>query len=218
MAYRAETFGDAIADVQVAVLDALGVGQVDVVGHSIGALFALRLALRHPGRIGRIVLLGAGPIVQEAGVPMPIRLIGSPLGSLVLRAMRGRGAVRAMIGGSGHGPALADGRVPDVMLDWRVAVNRETDSMLHEREMVNAIVAGSKYRPGVTLADAELAAIEQPALMVYGTADSVGTRSLWERVMGAMPHGELTVLEGAGHMVWLDDPGAVAGRMEAFLR
>jgi pimeloyl-ACP methyl ester carboxylesterase len=216
--YAAGTFGGTIADLQRAVLDGLGVGKVDVVGHSIGALFALRLALRHPERVGRVILLGAGPIVQKASVPAPIRLVGSPLGGLVVRLMRSRRAVRSMIAGSGHGPALADGRIPDVMLDWRVAVNRETDSMRHEREMVKAIVVGSTYRSGVTLSDAELAAVEQPALLVYGTADSLGTRALWARVMGAMPRGELAVLEGAGHMVWLDDPAGVASQMEAFLR
>lgn len=218
VAYAAESFGATIADLQVGVLDGLGVGKVDVVGHSIGALFALRLALHRPERVGRIILLGAGPIVQDAGVPGPIRLMGSPLGGFMVRLMRSRRAVRSMIAGSGHGPALADGRIPDVILDWRVAVNRETESMAHEREMVRAIVGGATYRPGVTLSDAEFAAVQQPALMVYGTADSLGGRAVWQRVMGAMPRGELAILEGAGHMVWLDDSAGVARQMEAFLR
>lgn len=218
IAYAANTFGRTVADLQRAVLDGLGVDRVDVVGHSIGALFALRLALHHPERVGRTILLGAGPIVQAAGVPAPIRLVGSPIGGLMVRLLRSRRAVHSMIAGSGHGPALADGRIPDVLLDWRVAVNRETDSMRHEREMVKAIVAGSMYRPGVTVSDAELGAIEQPTLMLYGTGDSVGSRAVWERVMGAMPRGELAVLEAAGHMVWLDDPAGVARQMEGFLR
>ena len=154
--FRAETFGSTIADIQRATLNAIGVEKVDVVGHSIGALFALRLAFHHPERVGRVILLGAGPLVQDAGVPAPIRIVGSPLGPLMLRVMRGRRAVRSMIAGSGHGSALADGRIPGEILDWRVSVNRETELMQHEREMVRAIVDGSRYREGVTFSDREV--------------------------------------------------------------
>lgn len=217
IAYRAETFGRTIADLQRAVLDGMGVEKVDVVGHSIGALFAVRLASHHPERVGRVILLGAGPLVQEAGVPAPIRLIGSRLGPLMLRLMRGRWAVRSMIAGGGHGAALADGRIPELMLDWRTSVNRDTDSMQHERAMVRAIVDGSRYRDGVTFPHAELAAIRQPTLMVYGKLDSLGDSALWKRVMETLPEGELTVINDAGHMVWLDEPAGVARTMEGFL-
>ena len=217
IAYRAETFGRTIADIQQAILDGIGVEKVDVVGHSIGAVFALRFALHHPKRVGRVVLLGAGPVVQGAGVPAPIRLIGSPLGPVMLGLLRGRRAVRSMIARSGHGAALADGRIPEVMLDWRVSVNRETESMEHERAMVRAIVHGSRYRHGVTFPDGELAAIRQPTLMVYGTLDSLGDSALWKRVMEALPEGELAIINDAGHMVWLDEPASVARMMEEFL-
>ena len=125
--------------------------------------------------------------------------------------------MRGMIAGSGHGPAIGDGRIPEACVNWRVAVNHETDSMRHERDMVRAIVVGSRYRPGVTLSSAELGAIEQPTLMIYGEADPTGSRAVWERVMDTLARGELAVLEGAGHMVWLDDAPGVARRTEAFL-
>jgi pimeloyl-ACP methyl ester carboxylesterase len=53
--------------------------------------------------------------------------------------------------------------------------------------------------------------------MLYGTADPVGSRSVWSRVMAAIPNGRLSVVEGAGHMLWLDEPGRVAGEMRSFL-
>jgi pimeloyl-ACP methyl ester carboxylesterase len=215
IAYRADTFGPTIADLQRQVLDELGVDQVDVVGHSIGANFALRLALHHPERVRRVILLGAGPIVQEAGVPTPIRLVASPLGAIMTRLTRRRGVVLSMIEGSGHGPALADGRIPDVLVDWRVAVNRETDSMWNERAMVRALIDEGRYRPGVTFGDSELAEIQQPTLMLYGTADSVGSPPIWQRVIGRLPNGQLNILDGVGHMVWLDDPAGAARQAES---
>jgi pimeloyl-ACP methyl ester carboxylesterase len=98
-----------------------------------------------------------------------------------------------------------------------VAVNRDTDSMWHERDMVRAIVQGGRYRPELTFADSELAEIHQPTLMLYGTADSVGSPAIWQRVIDSLPNGQLNILDGVGHMVWLDDPAGVARQTESFL-
>ncbi len=46
----------AMADDALAVLDACGVGEADVLGHSMGGLIALDLAARYPGRVRRLVL------------------------------------------------------------------------------------------------------------------------------------------------------------------
>ncbi len=47
---------DMLADATLRLLDTLGVGQVDVVGHSTGGMLAVRLAGRARGRVGRLVL------------------------------------------------------------------------------------------------------------------------------------------------------------------
>lgn len=47
-------------------LDALGIEQADVVGNSFGGALALALAIRHPKRVRRLVLMGA------AGVPFTL--------------------------------------------------------------------------------------------------------------------------------------------------
>lgn len=50
----------------VGLLDALGIEQADLVGNSFGGGLALALAIRHPKRVRRLVLMGA------AGVSFPI--------------------------------------------------------------------------------------------------------------------------------------------------
>lgn len=50
----------------VGLLDALGVEQTDLVGNSFGGAIALALAIRHPQRVRRLVLMGS------VGVPFPI--------------------------------------------------------------------------------------------------------------------------------------------------
>jgi pimeloyl-ACP methyl ester carboxylesterase len=89
--------------------------------------------------------------------------------------------------------------------------------MRNERDMVRALVSGRTFRPQLTFEDAELAAIGQPTLMMYGTADPVGTVDIWRRAMGALPRGELQLVDGAGHLPWLDEPVQVGGRVSDFL-
>jgi pimeloyl-ACP methyl ester carboxylesterase len=206
-----------VADVLRGALDALELERADVVGGSIGNVWALRLAAQHPSRVGRIVLMGGGPIVSEVGVPGIIRLLASPAGALMVRLPDKPARVRSILRQSGHGASLDAGRVPDEFVDWRVAVGGETHSMRHEREMVCAIVKGKSYRPGLTFEDAELAAIRQPTLHVYGTADPVGSADIWRRVAGVLPRGKLRLVEGAGHMPWFDDPSQVAAEVSRFL-
>jgi 2-hydroxymuconate-semialdehyde hydrolase len=49
----------------VGFLDALDLGQVDVVGNSFGGALALALAVRHPERVRRLVLMGAAGLDFE---------------------------------------------------------------------------------------------------------------------------------------------------------
>ncbi|MFE5816824.1 alpha/beta fold hydrolase [Streptomyces sp. NPDC056479] len=52
---RALTVPDLASDV-VALLDELGIQQADFFGYSLGGLTALDIGIRHPGRVGRLVL------------------------------------------------------------------------------------------------------------------------------------------------------------------
>jgi pimeloyl-ACP methyl ester carboxylesterase len=215
--FSGQEYKTLVAEVLRGALDALELERAHVVGGSIGNVWALRLAAQHPSRVGRVVLMGGGPMVSEVAVPGIIRFLASPAGALMVRLQGKPGLVRTMLRQSGHAASLDAGRIPDELVDWRAAAGRETDSMHHEREMVRAIVNGKSWRPGLTFEDAELAAIRQPTLHLYGTADPVGSADIWRRVASVLPRGELRLVEGAGHMPWFEDPGRVAAQVGDFL-
>src|SRR6185312_16365869 len=98
-----------VADMLRGVLDGLGLDRAHVVGGSIGDVWALRLAARHPARVNRVVLLGGGPVVPQVRVPPVIRLIASPAGALMVRMPANPQRVRSILRNSGTVPASPPG-------------------------------------------------------------------------------------------------------------
>ena len=83
--FREAAYRPFVADLLAALLDSLDIDRVDVVGGSIGDVWALSLAEHHPTRVGRVVLLGGGPIVADVRVPGFIRVLASPIGAVIVR-------------------------------------------------------------------------------------------------------------------------------------
>jgi 2-hydroxy-6-oxonona-2,4-dienedioate hydrolase len=215
--YSTHRYPHVVAQVLAGVLDASGLDRVNVVGHSIGNVWALRLAAAHPERVKRVALIGGGPVVSEIVAPKFIKLLASPLGAVMVRLPQKAGQIRANLRQAGHAATLDAGRVPDAFVEWRVAFHRLTNSMRHEREMVRSLVGRGGWRPGLTFDGAELAEIRPPVLWIYGTADPVGSAEVWQRAVDLLPNGELRLIEGAGHLPWLDDPQGVAAPLDQFL-
>ena len=149
------------------VVDALGLERTHVIGHSIGGVWALRLAQDHASRVGKIGILGASPVLAELPRPGFFRVLASPIGALITRLPQNQDRARSMLRQDGHGPSLDAGRIPDVFFDWHVALVRDTSTFRNERAMIrDAVIGGGAWRPGLTFEPAELAAIQQPLLYV----------------------------------------------------
>lgn len=215
--YSRAAYRTVVAELLRDALDVLGVERACVVGGSIGNLWALRLAQTHPARVERLVLLGGGPLTADVGVPPFIRLLRSPLGRIIVRVPENPRLLGRQLAGLGHAASIDAGRIPPAFIDWHLAMSRETDWARHERSMVRTVVARGGYAPGFVLAGTETAGIRQPTLMVYGTADPVGSVETWRRFVGGMPGGELEVVDGGGHLVWYDDPSRIGARVARFL-
>lgn len=211
--YSRHRYPSVTADVMRGVMDGLGLRRAAVVGHSIGNVWALRIALAEPQRITAVGLMGGGPIVDEIAPPSFIRLLASPIGAIITRFPQSRGLIEKMLRESGHGPSLEAGRVPDAFFEWRTALSRHTASMRHERDMVKVLLGRNGWRPGLTFSADELASVQQPVAWALGSADVVGSVELWTRAARQMAQAELRVIEGTGHLPWLDAPDQVAGEL-----
>jgi 2-hydroxy-6-oxonona-2,4-dienedioate hydrolase len=213
--YARYEFKSLVTDVLRGLLDSLELDRVSLVGASIGNLWALRLAQVEPDRVDRVVLLGGSPN-REVPVPRFVRLLGSPLGKVMVSLpMRPRMLI-SQLRAIGHGPSVDAGKMDD-FFPWRISLSNETQSLASERDMIRALLGKNGFRPGFTFEDAELREIKAPTLMIYGTADPTGDSAIWQRFVDQIPQGELRVLEGLGHMPWWDDPHLVGREVAAFL-
>jgi pimeloyl-ACP methyl ester carboxylesterase len=213
--YRGRDFGEVTAAILAGVMDGLGIEHADVVGASVGNIWALALAARRPAAVGRVVLIGGCPW-REVPIPGFFRVLASPLGAAIVRMPLSPGATASQVRAIGHADSLADGRM-EGFIDWRVSLTRETPSMRHERDMVKAYIGKPTWRAGFVPTDDELGRVTQSVRMVFGSDDTTGSPDVWQRFVGLLPHGELDLVEHAGHMAWWDQPERVGRSVRAFL-
>jgi len=115
---------------------------------------------------------------------------------------------------SGHGPSLDDGRMPQVYVDWKVAMTNKTTWRGNERDMVRAITCRRGWKPGLTFDADDLSSVSVPVLMIYGTDDPIATVETWENFVAQIPDGKLEIIDRAGHLPWFDKPDQVSGLLK----
>ncbi len=198
-------FGDAALAL---ALPLLAPGPTDVVGHSFGGAVALRIALDHPGRTRRLILIE--PVLFAAA-----RRDGAA-------ALAGHDAhmagVRAALAAGDRAGALAR-----FFATWG-AGGTVADLPDHQRryleERIHLIAAG-----GPTLEDdvhalfapGRLEGLGVPVLLVEGGASPPVIAAIGRHLARRIPGLRRVVVPGAGHMLPITHAGAVAARIAAFL-
>lgn len=191
--YRVETL--------VALLDELGIEQVDLVGNSMGGIISLCLTLAHPERVRRIVLMGAG------GAPVPIT---SELMSLILFYENPTvDAMAELMTTFVHDPstfgddlrAIAEERMPRAT---RAEVERS-----HR----------ATFSPGdpLPIDEESMATITQPVLVVHGDDDRLMPLECGRWYASVLPNGRLEVVEDAGHWIQIEHHDRFVALVRDFL-
>lgn len=206
--YFSGDFGAIAADLQRDLLASLGIDRAHLVGGSIGNLYALRLALHHPDRVGNLVLLGGLP-ADGVTPPVFLRILRSPLGQIIVRLPQKPQMIRKQLAGLGHEKSLDRDEIPGQYITVKTAESRFTDALRNERDLVRCVLAGRGFKPGIVLSTEDLAAIKHRTLMVYGGDDPVGSKDLWEQFTSGMPNAALHVAPDSGHLPWFDDPEGI---------
>ena len=202
----------------LALLDALELDRVDVIGQSEGGRVAFELSVNQPERVRRLVTLGAMhpyPSLRLAA-PTAWRFWWTPL---VETSWLGRRVVRhaprvtqaVLRVSAGNSAALSN----DVLEEYVASVReparaRASERLMHDfayREMIPELLGANRSRP-----------LRVPALMLNGERDFfVPARSLRAPVPSADDL-RIQVIAGASHLLAEECPETVAAAVRAFLQ
>jgi 3-oxoadipate enol-lactonase len=191
-----------MADDVAAVLHQSGVHRAHVFGISLGGMIAQQLALRHPGRVDRLVL-GATTMGGRGAVPAPREAI---LG--LLRAGRGTAADQIRLSTPWVLDAEAVARRPAVVDEWIAIAEREPRSRL--------AILGQLLAAAVHDTSEHLHRVRRPTLVVTGDRDRLIPMGNSDRIARAIPGSALHVLPGAGHDFPTEQPDEVARLLGEF--
>ncbi|BCY09157.1 alpha/beta fold hydrolase [Actinoplanes sp. L3-i22] len=179
-----------LAATYVALLDALDLENVTVVGNSIGGWITAEMALLHSPRVSGYVLVDAVGI-EVPGHPVPDFFALTPA-ELAARSYHDPQTY-------GVDPAKLPPQVRAAM-----AGNRVTLGAYAGRAMTDPTLAG------------RLSGVSTPTLVVWGEADRIGDLDFGRAFAGAIPGAEFTVLPGAGHLPQIETPDALIKTVWAF--
>ncbi|HZY04055.1 MAG TPA: alpha/beta fold hydrolase [Anaeromyxobacteraceae bacterium] len=174
------------------LMDALGLEAAAVSGHSMGGAVALTLALEAPARVAALCLVATGARLRVS--PAVLQATADPA-ALAAAA----DSLSASSFGQSAGEAL-------------------------RREFVEGFLANA---PGLVHGDfaacdafdvmERLGAIRAPTLVVCGTEDRLTPPKYSEFLRDRIAGARLETIPGAGHMVMLEAPAAVARLLGGFL-
>jgi len=196
-AWDIDRVGDAIAG----ALDALGVGQHSLAGHSMGGGCSIAYSERRPDRVLRLALVSPAGLIATGGVRpswrYPIlhsasRVLAALVGPRVAGSERLR---RRLLSGLVYDPlALSDEEVRDLVEGSRLGLSTPAAG--------TAIVyAGLASR---------LPSLRMPTLVVWGDDDRVVSPRNGPRLVDLVPDGRLVTIERCGHMPMMEYPSEVA--------
>jgi len=186
------------ADRLAALLDAQGLDQVVLVGHSMGGGISAVMAARHPQRLRALVLMSASGI----------RFQDNAFGQAVLRGehpfkAQTTAELRAYLSQVFSEPPWLPWPLPQALLERRQS---DFDFELG--------VLGSIGRGGDAFLPARSAlAIQTPTLLLWCRDDAVIDVSAAALYAEALPRSDTVLLEGCGHMPMMERPQAAAAAL-----
>ena len=193
-------------------LDALGLGQVSLVGHSLGGAIAVAYALTRPGRVDRLALLGAVVPGFDYRLSWLYRMVALRGLGEVLALCGSRRIYRAAIARCFHAPTAAE---VDMLVDWGYAARTGWEAKAAYLATLRGVRTDFETR-----ADAYrrvVATLPMPVLLVHGRQDPIVPAGHCVSVAKGLQRATVRWLDGCGHFPQIEHADTVNGWLEEFL-
>jgi pimeloyl-ACP methyl ester carboxylesterase len=171
----------------------LGGRPVTLMGLSLGGWMAVRMALDHPERVARLVLVDAGGYRDQDWANVQ---------SLV--------TVHDLAGVDRLYKALF------VRVPWLMSLSRATFLRAYTSRAVRNVLENLSEPD--TFNDADLARLRMPTALIWAEHDGLFSAATGRSMAAAIPHASLEVIPGCGHAVHMECPRALVAAIQRFRR
>ena len=179
-------------------------GPLAIVGHSFGAVVALRFTLDHPGRVRKLVF-AEGPLpvfVEDEDNPgAPIELDPAEVVDHI-EALRDNAVA--------HLPAAA-------LAALRGSGRRKRSMRVRASRVVRETSILDDVARDCDMTDAEIARCDCPVLLCYGTRTLPEMMATCKRLSAVLPDSQVRMFD-CGHLMLNQVPGPLAAAVTEFLR
>jgi pimeloyl-ACP methyl ester carboxylesterase len=180
-------------------MDRLGIIRAPLVGHSMGGTVSLSVAIAHPERVSKVVVVGS-PIV---GSSLALLLKMAGFRSVAFMVFNAMWALRAGLRVS----------APIICKDpnWYQMIERDLSRTTLE-SFLNSIASlrRTDLRPFLNQ-------ISIPALGMYGDKDVIVSPKQWQPLEAGIPNVHIERYKNAGHFIMLDEPDNFTKTLKEFL-
>ncbi len=184
---------DKYAESIVSWMDAVGIDQALMVGHSMGGAIAQTLCLQYPERVTGLVLIGTGAklsvnqdLLHKFSIPSST-------------------------------PAAID-----LVIKWSWNNTKDAKLLKKVKEQMleirSAVIYGDYLACNKFDLTARVGQIQAPTLIIVGENDKMTPLDLNKQLESKIPKAKMSVISECGHMVMLEHPEAVADEVFGFLQ
>ena len=191
-------------DTLLALLDVLGLDQVNLVGNSMGGIISLALTQKAPERVSTIVLMGSG------GAPVEGTLTPGLLKLVTFYDNPTAESMAELLTLFVHDPALFGGRLQEIAAARLPRATRPDVERSHR----------ATFAPGsasLSFGAEDLAMIRHPVLVVHGADDKIVPVAAAYYFAEHLPNASLNVFPDTGHWLQIEQGPAFAAVLRSFL-
>ena len=179
------------------LLDRLGIAKAHLVGNSLGGGTAVRLALDHPDRAGRLVLMGPGGLTLNVFAPDPTEGVKN-LGRFAAPPGPSREKLEAFLRVMVHDQSL----ITEELVAERFAAASTPESLAAMRAMGASFMRPGSFEQGMLWRDAHR--LRQRVLLIWGREDRVNPLDGALVALKMIPRAQLHVFGQCGHWAQLE--------------
>lgn len=175
-----------------AFIDAMGLDRLIVVGHSMGGQNAMRLALSHPDRVQKLVLVDIGPEVSQEGAKVIRRFVTDTrefddIDHFVSRVQQ-------------YDPYRSREHI-ERTVRYNLLQRADGKFISKHDHGPRLKATGEQRRQGDRFTLDDVSDLPMPLLVIRGADSAIFTAEAAERFVRAVPDGRLVTVPEAGHNV-----------------